>query len=126
MNEMSPDHDQVPQITVRVPGCTQELNMLRPEWDLLGGDVDGWQLGGWVDIDDLYEFRPLWDAEQVELTHPDAPPVLVSLRKLIHEPSERVAARAYLKLRAVDAPQPHPAWLIDGHAYAGRDAEGRM
>lgn len=102
------------EITIEVPGDARTLTMRAPEWALLGGHQAGWQLGGWVDVYDLDACHALWTAEQVRLTHPGQPPVLVSLRQRIYEPSERIMPYGYLKLRAVDAPRPHPAWQIQG------------
>lgn len=108
------------QITIRVPGHDPRLIMRSPEWALLSEHTTtGWQLGGWVNLYDLDTFSALWTADQIQLTHPGEPPVLVSLRDPIHEPSERLMPYGYLKFRAVQAPQPHPAWQIDGRK-AGR------
>lgn len=102
------------QIAIGVPGDDRALTMHSPLWVLLGGDSAGWQLGGWVDFRELHELRALWTTDLIELTYPGEPPALVSLRDRIYNPSERFHQYAYLKLRAVDGPRPHPAWRIQG------------
>lgn len=102
------------EIAIGVPGDDRALTMRSPEWVLLGGDSAGWQLGGWVVSRELDEFHALWTTDRVVLTHPGEPPAFVSLRVRMDDPSERFYQYAYLKLRAVDGPRPHPAWRIQG------------
>jgi hypothetical protein len=102
------------EITIEVPGHDRTLTMHSALWALLGGDCAGWQLGGWVNTAELHQFSALWVADQILLTHPGEPPVTVSLRRRVTAPYERFSQYAYLKLRVVDGPRPHPAWRIQG------------
>lgn len=100
------------EITVNIPGEPRTLTMHHPEWARLPA---GWQLGGWVDHQDAETVDTLYTTDRVMLTHPGQSPVYVSLRTRV-DPSGtyRGGSRTYLKLQAVHAPRPHPAWELDG------------
>lgn len=88
-------------VAISVPGDSGTLIMRHPEWVEL---AEGWQLGGWVDPAEAYEFSALHGTDRLTVTYGTGSPEFVTLRGTVAIGTNRGLKHVYLKIPAAGPP----------------------